>query len=159
MSTTVHALHQKYGTLYFILGAHMLSVPTGSIVRLTPQHVSVADPEALQAIYGQASGALKSDLYEAFLVYRTSMFTTRSRLEHVRKRKYTSHAMSMKNITEFEPNVREHQLMLVKRFDALCAAGEDGLDGVFGSSTWKTDGGRVWFDCMWCKYLSWKQIK
>lgn len=126
-------------------------ISTGPFVRLTPRHISIAEPEALEAIYGHSSGVLKSELYDAFVTFSTSMFSTRSRLEHSRKRKYTAHAMSLKGIMEFEPIVREHQQMLVKRFDALCASGADGRDGVVGSCSWEAHGGRVWFDCMRCK--------
>ena len=34
----------------------------GSLVRLQPNHFSVADPEAINAIYGHGNGFLKSDL-------------------------------------------------------------------------------------------------
>jgi benzoate 4-monooxygenase len=39
----VHAAHQKYG----------------KVVRIQPNHVSVADPDAIQIIYGHGNGFLK----------------------------------------------------------------------------------------------------
>lgn len=47
-SEVVHELHQRYGPL----------------VRLAPNHVSVADPAALQIVYAHGNGALKSVFYE-----------------------------------------------------------------------------------------------
>ncbi|EKM55699.1 uncharacterized protein PHACADRAFT_256510 [Phanerochaete carnosa HHB-10118-sp] len=120
-SLTVHALHERYGPF----------------VRLSPQHVSIADPEALRAIYGHSSGTLKTELYDAFVTFFLA-----------RKRKYTAHAMSVKGIMQFEPNVREHQQMLVKRLDTLCTVGAQGVDGVLGSCPWAARDGWVWFDCM-----------
>ena len=42
-SVTVHEAHKKYGTL----------------VRIQPNHVSVADPDAVPIIYGHGNGFLK----------------------------------------------------------------------------------------------------
>ena len=41
---SVHAAHQKYG----------------KFVRIQPEHVSIADPAAIAAIYGHGTGFLKS---------------------------------------------------------------------------------------------------
>ncbi|GJE88302.1 cytochrome P450 [Phanerochaete sordida] len=132
VTTAIDAAHQRYGP----------------IVRLSPKHVSIADPDALNVVYGHSSGTLKSDFYDTFVVFRTSMFTTRSRPEHARKRKYTAHAMSMKGIADFEPAVRGHQHKLVKQFDDMCAAGAQGKRGVLGSCSWTASGGLAWLDCV-----------
>jgi benzoate 4-monooxygenase len=47
-SEVVHELHQRYGPL----------------VRLAPNHVSVADPTALQTVYAHGNGSTKSEFYE-----------------------------------------------------------------------------------------------
>jgi benzoate 4-monooxygenase len=47
-SEVVHQLHRQHGPL----------------VRIAPNHVSVADPAALQVVYAHGNGALKSDFYE-----------------------------------------------------------------------------------------------
>ncbi|EKM51941.1 uncharacterized protein PHACADRAFT_101826 [Phanerochaete carnosa HHB-10118-sp] len=142
-TSAVHALHQKYGPF----------------VRISSKHVSIADPEALQAIYGHNSGALKTDFYDAFVAFRHNIFTSRSRLEHSRKRKYTAYAMSMKGIMEFEPNVREYQHMLVRQLDTLCAVGAQGIDGVLGSCPWTARDGWVLFDCMpWLNFATFDVI-
>jgi benzoate 4-monooxygenase len=82
----VDAAHKRYGPL----------------VRLQPNHVSIADPEAVVAVYGHGNGFLKSDFYDAFVSIRRGMFNTRDRAEHSRKRKIVSHTFSAKSIGQFE---------------------------------------------------------
>jgi benzoate 4-monooxygenase len=40
----------------------------GKIVRIQPNHVSIADPGAIQVIYGHGNGLLKSSYYDALYV-------------------------------------------------------------------------------------------
>jgi len=48
-SEHVHEIQKKYGT----------------VVRLAPNHISIADSDALQIIYGHGTGTLKSNFYDA----------------------------------------------------------------------------------------------
>src|SRR5258707_4081234 len=63
-SEVVHQIHQKYGTPR--LSFRSLFRPTyghlfpGTFVRIAPNHVSIAEPDALGVIYGHGNGALKS---------------------------------------------------------------------------------------------------
>lgn len=101
----VHEAHEKYGPL----------------VRIQPNHISVADDSAIQAIYGHGNGFLKSyvyphishllplmdtndhsDYYDAFVSIRRGLFNTRDRAEHTRKRKTVAHTFSAKSIGQFE---------------------------------------------------------
>ncbi|KMU78692.1 cytochrome P450 3A31 [Coccidioides immitis RMSCC 3703] len=82
----VHDAHKKYGKL----------------VRIQPDHVSVADADAIQTIYGHGNGFLKSEYYDAFVSIRRGLFNTRSRAEHTRKRKTVSHTFSAKSVGQFE---------------------------------------------------------
>lgn len=131
----------------------MLTDCLGNFVRIGPNQISIAHPDALQTIYGTSSRAIKSELYDAFVMFgrKPSMFATKSREEHTRKRKYLSHAMSMKSIQEFEPNVSKHQQLLVKRWDILCDAGGKGESGQVGACVWRARDGRVWFNCQQCR--------
>jgi len=72
-------------------------------VRIQPNHVSVADDEVIQIIYGHGNGFLKSDFYDAFVSIKRGLFNTRDRAEHTRKRKMISHTFAPKSITQFEP--------------------------------------------------------
>lgn len=82
----VDEAHKKYGTL----------------VRIQPNHISVADAEAIPVIYGHGNGFLKSEYYDAFVSIQRGLFNTRDRVEHTRKRKTVSHTFSAKSIGQFE---------------------------------------------------------
>lgn len=125
----------------------------GTFVRISPDEVSVADPEALQAIYSHSSGTIKSNLYAAFdaIPHAHSIFTVRSREEHARKRKILAHTMSPKTLAEFEPAIYRYERMLVRNWDEMCAAAAKGLSGIKGDCSWSAREGRAWFDCMPCK--------
>ena len=130
--------------------------PTGTFVRIAPNHVSVADPAALQSIYGHGTNAMKSDFYNAGVHFggTPSVFTTQSREDHARKRKIISHIFSPKSVQGFEPIIRQYQLRFIKHWDELAAAGAKGLSGSKGSCEWVVRDGRAWFDCMPCKAYS-----
>ncbi|EJC97642.1 cytochrome P450 monooxygenase pc-bph [Fomitiporia mediterranea MF3/22] len=135
----VHEKHKKYG----------------KFVRLAPNHVSIADPEAIGDIYGHGNGTLKTDFYDAFISIGVTVFTTRSREEHTRKRKVISHGFSQKSVSEFEPYIRLHVSELFEQWDELYDGGRKGLTGVEGEGGWKGHDGRVWFNAMpWCNYLA-----
>jgi benzoate 4-monooxygenase len=76
----------------------------GTLVRIQPNHISVADDEAIHAIYGHGNGFLKSEFYDAFVSIKRGLFNTRERAEHTRKRKVISHAFAPKSISQFEPH-------------------------------------------------------
>ncbi|PSR74400.1 hypothetical protein PHLCEN_2v9908 [Hermanssonia centrifuga] len=138
-SEVVHELHQKYGTF----------------VRLAPNHLSIADPDALQLVYAHGNGSTKSNFYDAFVSIQRGLFNTRSRPEHARKRKIVSHIFSQKSVLEFEPNVRLYVGQLIQQWDRLCDAGAKGLSGDEGEGGWKGQNGRVWLDCLpWYNYLA-----
>ena len=98
------------------------------MVRIAPNHVSIADHEALNPVYGHGTGSLKSDFYDAFAAptLPRGLFNTRSRPEHTRKRKIVSHTFAPKSIAAFEPFVRQQVQTLVARFDELSKAESDG---------------------------------
>ncbi|KAL5480884.1 hypothetical protein ACEPAI_9825 [Sanghuangporus weigelae] len=131
-SQVVYDLHKKYG----------------SFVRLAPNHVSISDPDAIQMVYGHGNGMTKSNFYDAFSSISRSIFTTRSRAEHTRKRKVVSHVFSQKSILDFEPYIRSHVASLLGQWDRLCEGGQKGISGNDGAGGWEGRHGRVWFNCM-----------
>ncbi|TDL25279.1 cytochrome P450 monooxygenase pc-bph [Rickenella mellea] len=138
-SEVVHKVHQKYGPF----------------VRLAPNHVSISDPEALQIVYAHGNGALKSDFYDAFFNIRRTLFTTRDRAEHTRKRKIVSHVFAPKSTREFEPHIRAHVGSLLRQWDRLADGGAKGEQGSDGQGGWKGHNGRVWLDALpWYNYLA-----
>ncbi|KAJ3753813.1 cytochrome P450 monooxygenase pc-bph [Lentinula raphanica] len=141
-SEVVHALHEKYGR----------------IVRIAPNHVSIASPDALQTIYAHGNGALKSDFYDAFVSIQRGLFNTRDRIEHTRKRKLVSHIFSQKSVLEFEPYIRVYIKELSEQWSRLyklALEGQQGNEGQGQGGGWYGRNGRLWMDALpWCNYLA-----
>ncbi|KAM3512071.1 hypothetical protein MY11210_004268 [Beauveria gryllotalpidicola] len=91
----------------------------GPLVRIQPNHVSVADETAIASIYGHGNGFLKSDFYDAFVSIRRGLFNTRDRAEHSRKRKLISHTFSPKSVGQFEPYIKSCLELFVQQLDKL----------------------------------------
>ncbi|KAJ4317246.1 hypothetical protein N0V84_007465 [Fusarium piperis] len=117
----------------------------GPVVRIAPNHVSIADADAINVIYGHGNGFLKSDFYDPFVSIRRGLFNTRSRAEHSRKRKIVSHTFAPKSVLEFEPYIHQNLELFVKQWDRA-------------SSNPEADGaGRL--DCLsWFNYLAFDVI-
>jgi benzoate 4-monooxygenase len=141
-SETVYELHKQYGP----------------IVRIAPNHVSVADPNALQAIYGHHAGTTKANFYDAFVSIARGLFNSRDRAEHARKRKIVSHAFAPKNVAEFEPNVRQYVGQLIDQWDRLCDLAVKDGSGEEGEGGWYGKNGRLWIDCLPCMHLHFTSI-
>ncbi|KAJ7354147.1 benzoate para-hydroxylase [Mycena albidolilacea] len=106
----VHAAHLRYGT----------------VVRITPNHISVASPEALSVIYGQGPRApAKSSFYDSFVCNgKPSIFSTRDRQDHSTKRRAVSHAFSSAALQEFIPLIHSTVGEFTQRMDEFCAKRE-----------------------------------
>ncbi|KAG8414165.1 hypothetical protein J3459_014993 [Metarhizium acridum] len=91
----------------------------GKVVRIQPNHVSIADDAAIPTIYGHGNGFLKSEFYDAFVSIRRGLFNTRVRHEHTRKRKMVSHTFSAKSVVQFEPYIHENLVLFVRQLDKL----------------------------------------
>ncbi|KAF2754090.1 cytochrome P450 [Pseudovirgaria hyperparasitica] len=100
---SVDKAHEKYGTL----------------VRIQPDHVSVADADAIPQIYGHGNGFLKSEYYDAFVSIKRGLFNTRDRAEHTRKRKTVSHTFSQKSVGQFEQYIHHNLEELVAQWDRI----------------------------------------
>ncbi|KAG9009675.1 hypothetical protein FRB94_011680 [Tulasnella sp. JGI-2019a] len=136
-SEVVHKEHLKYGPF----------------VRIAPNHISISDPEALQVIYAHGNGALKSDFYDAFVSIRRTIFNTRDRAAHARKRKVVSHVFSPKNVAGFEPNVRSAMSNLFVQMDKICSA-PPGTTASIGSNQYRIKEDRAWLDALpWFNYV------
>ncbi|KAH9937982.1 cytochrome P450 monooxygenase pc-bph [Amylocystis lapponica] len=140
----IHQLHRKFGTF----------------VRLGPKHVSISSPAALNAVYGHSSRTLKSEFYDAFVMFDAALFSTRSRTVHTRKRRIVAHMFAPQGVREFEPAIREHLGELCGKWDKLCEQVDSGKqEGILGTSAWTTEKGYVWFKCTpWLNYFSFDTI-
>ncbi|KAL8856553.1 MAG: hypothetical protein Q9178_006868 [Gyalolechia marmorata] len=99
----VDAAHKKYGPL----------------VRIQPDHVSIADPSAIPLVYSYTGGWTKSNYYDAFVSVQRGLFNTRNRAEHTRKRKTVSHTFSAKSISQFEQYISSNLKVLVKQWNRI----------------------------------------
>nr|AVZ23841.1 cytochrome P450 [Thanatephorus cucumeris]QDJ74247.1 cytochrome P450-7 [Thanatephorus cucumeris] len=124
-SQAVHELHQKYG----------------KVVRIAPNHISIADPKALEVVYAHGNGTLKTEFYDAFVSIRPGLFNTRDRAAHTRKRKLVSHIFSQQNVLLFEPHVRRHVRAFCAQWDMRCARATAG-------ELPDAHGGKSWFDVL-----------
>ncbi|SPO20574.1 probable Benzoate 4-monooxygenase cytochrome P450 [Ustilago trichophora] len=137
----VHEQHKKYG----------------KFVRVAPNHVSIADHEALHPVYGHGTGTLKPAYYDAFVPpkpFPRGLFNTRDRAEHTRKRKIVSHTFAPKTIVAFEPFIRREVQLLLERWDEFCdKAAKTNAEGPRGIK------GRAWLDSlMWLNYFAFDTI-
>lgn len=137
----------RHGQRYAVVD--QLHKKLGLMVRLQPNHISIASDDAIKPIYGHGNGFLKSDFYDAFVSIRRGLFNTRDRTEHTRKRKMVSHTFSAKSIREFEPYMQDNLQLFVKQWDALIDKAK--MD--------PSSGGKAKIDCLdWFNYLAFDMI-
>lgn len=99
----MHKLHEKYG----------------KFVRLSTDHVSINDCEAIPIVYGHGTGTLKAGFYDAFVSIHRGLFNTRDRAEHTRKRKIVSHTFSQQNVIGFEPYIQHNISTFLEKMNSL----------------------------------------
>ncbi|KAF8712378.1 Cytochrome P450 monooxygenase, partial [Rhizoctonia solani] len=92
----------------------------GKFVRVGPNHISIADADALEVVYGHSSGTLKSEFYDAFHNGKEDIFNSREKAIHTMKRKRIANIFSPQNIVAFEPRVRVHIRRLCAQLDMRC---------------------------------------
>ncbi|CAE6439535.1 unnamed protein product, partial [Rhizoctonia solani] len=133
-SEIVRQLHEKYGTF----------------VRLGPNHISIADPDSLEIIFGH--GLLKSEFYQAYQKGpKSDLFNTRDKVEHSEKRKRVSSIFSAKNVLTFEPRIRSHIRQLCAQWDLRCKEAARGVSG----DNWVAENGQALVDvCAQISYLA-----
>ncbi|KAK0384854.1 hypothetical protein NLU13_7332 [Sarocladium strictum] len=99
----IYDSHKKYGT----------------VVRIAPNHISIAHEEAINVILGHGNGLLKSSFYDAFVTTDRSIFTTRDRASHSRKRRIVSHTFSPKSVLTLEPHLMHHIAIFVEKLEEI----------------------------------------
>lgn len=105
----------------------------GKIVRIQPNHISVADDGHIQTIYGHGNGFLKSEFYDAFVSIERGLFNTRDRAQHTRKRKLVSHSFSAQSVGQFEQYIHHNLEEFVKQWDRI--SNEGGKEGYVSPDT------------------------
>ncbi|KAK4128103.1 cytochrome P450-like protein [Parathielavia appendiculata] len=102
------ALHRKYGP----------------VVRLGPNTLSFADPEALRTIYGLNKGFIKSDFYvvqQSVVKGHTlpSLFSTTDNDFHMQFRRCVNSAFAMSALVQYEPFVDNTTKLFLKQTERL----------------------------------------
>lgn len=94
-------------------------------MRLSPNHISIADPGALPAVYGRGPTALpKSPFYSAFVdADHPSIFSAIDPALHAHKTRLISSAFSTRALASFVPMIQATIGTWIERLDGLAAAG------------------------------------
>ena len=108
-------LHQLFHTR--TLAVHQAHMKHGKIVRIGPQHISMATPQAVKDIYGHGSPATKDNFYGAFASTHLNVSDSQDKGVHTIKRKRFATAFAQKSITDLEFWVEEHLQRLVALLD------------------------------------------
>ncbi|KAJ5383414.1 hypothetical protein N7517_001325 [Penicillium concentricum] len=93
----------------------------GDMVRIQPNHVSIANVDAINAIYGHGKrSTVAPDFYDAFVAVSRGLFSTRDRADHTRKRKIVSHTFAAKSVMQFEQYMHQNLNELLRQWDFIC---------------------------------------
>ncbi|KAL3442746.1 cytochrome P450 monooxygenase [Aspergillus insuetus] len=92
----VERLHQQYG----------------DYVRLGPTELSIADPQAVKALYSAQAKVNKGPWY-TILEPRVSLQTARDKKEHARRRKVWDQGFSSRALRDYEPRVSHYTNQLI----------------------------------------------
>lgn len=112
------AVHKKYGPF----------------VRLTPNDVQIAEPEAIEAIYSAKAGMTKTEFYDSFsnaIRGRCDLFTDRDEVHHTHRRKIVASFYTQASVLEYEPRIANVIDQFCKQMDRFADSGE-----IFDVSVW-----------------------
>ncbi|GAB1315434.1 hypothetical protein MFIFM68171_05644 [Madurella fahalii] len=88
----------------------------GDYVRLGPRELSIADPEAVKALYSSQSPVTKGPWY-TLLEPRVPLFMARDKQEHARRRKVWDQGFSTKALQGYDPRITKAINQMVKVID------------------------------------------
>ncbi|KAH7161064.1 cytochrome P450 [Dactylonectria macrodidyma] len=104
-----------------------LHAKLGPIVRIAPNEVAIADPEAIKAIYAVNSGFTKTDFYPPFrptFARYPDSFTCLDERVHASRRKLVNNLYSMSNIVRAEEGIDSCTEMFMSRMKEFATTGE-----------------------------------
>ena len=101
-TSTIHKLHQRYGTA----------------VRIGPSEVSFSNIESIKEIYSQQTSYMKAPIYETMSIPPLGIFSLTDKHAHSQRRKYLSHAFSQSNLLDTEP-------LIVQKVEKVCQRASD----------------------------------
>ncbi|KAL6245652.1 hypothetical protein RBB50_007651 [Rhinocladiella similis] len=97
-TSTIHRLHQKYG----------------STVLIGPDEISVSDIANVKDLYGQQTNFVKAPVYTSMSMPPLGIFSMRDKALHSQRRRLLSHAFSQSNLQDCEPLIHEQIQKLLK---------------------------------------------
>jgi len=146
----------RFGKRYQII--HELHQKHGRFVRIAPNELSIADPDAIPIVLGHGTGTLKSKFYDAFVANFKGLFSTRDRADHTRKRKIISSTFSQKSILEFEAYITDTMACFLRKMDQLASDPSPIQDHpsahIPSSVSSKEDGWKILDILPWFNYLA-----
>ncbi|KAH7127474.1 cytochrome P450 [Dactylonectria macrodidyma] len=116
----------------------------GAVVRISPNHLSFADPGAYKEIYGHKADIVKDVLCSHMGGDTPNMADTTDRADHARERKYLASIFSAKNFSAFETRIQHVTAKLIACVETKARGGkiadtdrfEARPDGSFGQRLW-----------------------
>jgi cytochrome P450 len=106
------------------LAVHDAHRKLGTHVRIAPNHVSIADPQAMNDIYGHGANMLKDAWYDGGAGVYRNMADARIKAEHQAKRKMLAHLFAQKTIAGLEPVVVNTTAILAAQIEEHVSAGK-----------------------------------
>ncbi|KAK4448808.1 Tryprostatin B 6-hydroxylase [Podospora aff. communis PSN243] len=121
--TTFYITARSMKKLHLYEEVQKLHAEHGDYVRLAPRELSIADPEAVRAIYGTQSPTSKGPWY-TLLEPRTPLFMARDKQEHARRRKVWDQGFSTKALQDYNPRITKAIDQLLNVVDRHQRAGQ-----------------------------------
>jgi hypothetical protein len=115
----IRALHKKYGP----------------IVRITPNEVAIADPEAIKVIYSTGGGFTKGiylrdgglmsgDWYTVWPMVEPDLFSLQDEKKHGARRRNVANAYSLATLLGMEEYVDQCSTLLLRQFEKIAQSGK-----------------------------------
>ncbi|KAF1839795.1 cytochrome P450 [Decorospora gaudefroyi] len=106
----------------------------GPIVRLGPNCISIADPDAIKTIYAHKRGYVKSDFYPVQQTVAKgqrleTLFSTTNDAFHAKLRRAVGNAYAMSSLIQFEPLVDSTITTFLAQLEQRFASRTDGDEG------------------------------
>ena len=106
-------LHEKYG----------------AIVRIAPNELSFASPNAAREVLAAGKGFHKTDFYGVFPPPENpDIFTETREAVHAVKKRYASNAYSMGSMQQMSGYVEDTERLLMSKLDVMCKSGNQQFD-------------------------------
>jgi cytochrome P450 len=99
----------------------------GRFVRIAPDEISIADPDAIKIIYSVTSGFTKTDFYDPFATHMSphpDLFAARNEKVHAERRRLVNNAYSMSSVLESENYIDECSQLFMNRMGEYADGGK-----------------------------------